>query len=170
MSADPRSGEFVISRTFDAPRRLVWAAWTDEGALVRWFGPKGVTTVAASVDLRPGGVMHYGLRSPDGVEFWGRFVYREVVPPERLVMVNSFSDASGGVTRHPWDPQWPLELLTTVTLDERDGKTTVTVRWSPIDPTDAERAKFDGSHDSMRGGWTGTFERLAEYLGVARAK
>jgi uncharacterized protein YndB with AHSA1/START domain len=164
MIAEQTAREFVISRTFDAPRDLVWKAWTERDQLMRWFGPKRFTMTAGSVDLRPGGVMHYGLRGPDGTEIWGRFVYREVAPPERLVMVNSFSDTAGGITRHPFDPAWPLELLTRTTFEERDGKTTVTVTWSPLNATDAERKTFDGAHDDMRAGWTGTFDNLAEHL------
>jgi uncharacterized protein YndB with AHSA1/START domain len=80
------------------------------------------------------------------------------------VFINSFSDPEGGLTRHPWAPEWPLQMLTVITFDERDGGTLVTVRWSPYDASDLERATFDSGHDSMRGGWTGTFEQLAEYL------
>jgi uncharacterized protein YndB with AHSA1/START domain len=94
----------------------------------------------------------------------GKFVYREIVAPERLVFVNSFSDERGGVTRHPFSPAWPLEMLSTITFSERDGKTTVTVQWIPLNPTEEERATFDGAHDGMKQGWSGTFDQLAAYL------
>jgi uncharacterized protein YndB with AHSA1/START domain len=158
------SKPFVISRTFDAPRALVWKAWADADTLMKWFGPHGCTVTAAKLDLRPGGSFHYALKMPDGKEMWGKFVYREITAPERIVLVNSFSDADGGLTRHPLHPTWPLEMLTTTTFEDVNGKTKLTIRWEPLNPTDAERQTFDGMHGSMSQGWTGTFDKLAEFL------
>ncbi len=159
--------EFVITRTFDAPRDLVWKAWTQRDRLMQWFGPKGFTMTTAKLDFRPGGVFHYCLRTPDGKDMWGKFVYREIVAPERIVLVTSFSDEKGGVTRHPMSPDWPLEMLSTTTFVERQGKTKVIVNWSALNPTDSERNTFDTSHEGMTQGWTGTFDQLAEYLAKA---
>ena len=101
---------------------------------------------------------------------WGKMVYREIVAPDRIVLINSFSDEAGGTTRHPMAPTWPLELLTTVTFEEQPGgKTKVTVRWVPHNATDEERKTFDTSHASMNQGWTGTLDQLAGYLAKARA-
>lgn len=160
---------FEISREFAAPRDLVFKVWTDREHLMRWWGPKGVTIVSCHNDLRVGGTMHYLMRTPDGHDMWGKWVYRDIIPPERLVFVNSFSDEKGGVTRHPMAPEWPQELLSTITFTEHEGRTTVTVRWVPIDANAAERATFDGGRDSMRGGWTGTLDQLADYLGNLRS-
>ena len=88
--------EFVISRTFDAPRELVWKAFTEREHLMQWFGPKGFKMLAGTVDLRPGGTFHYGMQAPDGKTMWGKWIFREIVPPERLVTVVSFSDEQGG--------------------------------------------------------------------------
>lgn len=159
-----KHGAFVISRTFDAPRDLMFQVWTECEHLSHWWGPKGATVSSCRNDLRPGGLMHYAMRTSEGDEIWGRWVYREIAEPERIVFVNSFSDPEGGLTRHPFAAEWPLQMLTVITFDERDGGTLVTVRWSPYDASDLERATFDSGHDSMRGGWTGTFEQLAEYL------
>ncbi len=156
--------EFVVSRTFDAPREVVWRAWTERERLMQWFGPKGFVMTNAKLDFRPGGKFHYCLRSTDGKKMWGKFVYREIVAPERMVLVNSFSDEDERLTRHPMSPTWPLEMLTTTTFTEENGKTTVTVRWSPLEPTAEERKTFDASHDGMRQGWSGTFDQLARYL------
>lgn len=155
---------FVISRTFAAPRDQVWKAWTERERLMEWFGPKGFKMTVANLDFRPGGTFHYCLRPSAGSEMWGKFVYREITPPGRIVMVNSFSDEDGRLNRHPASETWPLEMLTTVTFTEEKGKTTVTVRWSPINPTPEERKTFDSSHDGMRQGWNGTFAQLEEYL------
>jgi len=156
--------EFTISRTFDAPRELMFKLWTDPGHMQRWWGPKGFTSVYSKMDLRPGGLYHYCIRSPDGDDMWGKFVYREIVNPERIVFVNSFSDEKGGVTRHPMHLAWPLEMLSTITFIEQAGKTTVTVQWLPLNATQEERKTFEDGRQSMQLGWTGTFERLAEYL------
>jgi len=162
--------EFVISRVFDAPRDLVWKAFTDPEHMKHWWGPKGFTVRVAKMDFRPGGSYHYCMRSPDGKDMWGKFVYREIVAPERIVFINSFSDENGGLTRHPMSPTWPLEMLSTFTFTERDGKTTFTVRWTPYNATDEERKTFDGAHGGMTQGWTGTLDQLAEYLAKAQQK
>jgi uncharacterized protein YndB with AHSA1/START domain len=172
MTADnqdsPSRDEFVISRTFDAPRELVWKAHTEREHLMRWFGPKGFTMSVATLDLRPGGVFHYCMRSPDGQEMWGKWTFREIVAPEKLVVVVSFSDAAGGITRHPMSPTWPLETLGTTTFAEHDDKTTLSVRWSALNATEIERKTFAESHDNMRMGWGGTFDQLADYLVQAK--
>ncbi len=71
---------FVISRTFDAPRELVWKAFTEPERLKQWWGPKGFKVQFSQMDFRPGGVYHYCLRSPDGKEIWGKFSYRQIKP------------------------------------------------------------------------------------------
>jgi uncharacterized protein YndB with AHSA1/START domain len=145
-SATTQADEFVISRVVDAPRSRVWKAWTNAKELKKWWGPKGFEVVSTKVDLKPGGTFHYLLRSPNGQEMWGKFVYREIVPEERLVFISSFS---------------------TVTFAETAGKTTITVRWSSYEATQKERETFEAGRDSMKAGWTGTFERLDAYLGNA---
>ncbi len=107
--------DFVISRTFDTPRDLVWKCFTDPERMKQWWGPKGFKVIASKMDLRPGGSYLYGLQSPAGQSMWGKFVYREVVPPEKLVLINSFSDEKGGTTRHPGNENWPLQMLSTFT-------------------------------------------------------
>jgi uncharacterized protein YndB with AHSA1/START domain len=164
--SDTKSGdkEFIISRSFDVPRELMFRLWTDPVHMQRWWGPKGATVIHSRMELRPGGTYHYGMRTPDGHEMWGRFVFREIVKPERLVFVNSFSDEKGGLARHPLHLAWPLEMLSTISFTELAGKTTVTVRWLPLNPTEEERKTFEEGFDSMRQGWGGTFEQLAAYL------
>jgi len=159
--------EFVISRTFDAPRDLVWKAWTNAEALAKWWGPKGSTIRVIKLDFRPGGVFHYAMAFQPGHEMFGRFVYREIEAPGRLVYVNSFSDADGGITRAPF-PQlgdkWPLEVLNILTLTEQDGKTTLTLRGGPINATEDERKTYVSMFDSMRQGFGGSLDQLDAYL------
>ena len=156
---------FVISREFDAPRDRVWQAWTEAEHLKQWWGPKGFKVRQLKIDLRPGGTMHYCLQMPDGKEMWGRFVYREIVKPERLVWINSFSDKDGGLSVHPMSPTWPREMHTTVRFEDLGGKTRITVEWLPVEgSTELERKTFEDGRDSMRMGWTGTLEQFAGYL------
>ena len=159
--------EFVISRTFNAPRKLLLKAWTDREKLMKWFGPKGCTLPHANMDFRPGGIFHYMMRTPDGKEMWGKWTFREILAPEKLVLVNSFSDAQGGITRHPLSDSWPLETLSTTTFEERSGKTTITIHWSPLNASELEISTFNGAHEGMQMGWSGTFEQLEAYLAQA---
>jgi uncharacterized protein YndB with AHSA1/START domain len=168
MSTQSQNADFVISRSFDAPRHLVWQCFTEPERMTQWWGPKGSVIVASKMDLRVGGTYLGAMRAPDGRVMWAKFVYREIAAPERLVWVHSFSDEAGGLTRHPLSPTWPLEMLTTVIFEAAaPGKTKVTLRWSPLNATVEEQKTFDAAHDGMRGGWSGTFERLEAYLQTA---
>jgi uncharacterized protein YndB with AHSA1/START domain len=122
----------------------------------------------STLDFHPGGVFHYNMRSPEGFVMWGKFIYREIVAPERIVLIVSFPDENGGVTRYPMSPTWPLETLNTLTLSEHGGKTTLTIRSIPHSATEAERKTFKAGVDSMQQGFTGTMDQLAEYLAKAR--
>jgi uncharacterized protein YndB with AHSA1/START domain len=155
---------FVISHMFNAPRERVWNAWTKCEELTQWFGPAGTTIAEAKMNFRPGGVFHHCMHTLDGKEMWGKFVYRQIVAPEKIVLVNSFSDRDGGITRHPWNARWPLEMLSTVTFSAEGNKTKLTIEWIPLNPTDEERATFDSAHDGMQQGWSGTFGQLTGYL------
>jgi uncharacterized protein YndB with AHSA1/START domain len=169
--AETKIKDFVMSRVFDAPRDLLWKCFTDPDRMKQWWGPKGVKIIAAKMDLRVGGTYLYGMETPDGKTMWGKFVYREITPPERLVFINSFSDEAGGLTRHPLSPTWPLQMLSTFTFEEQPGgksKSKFTVRWSPYEATDEERKTFDAGHDSMKGGWGGTMDQLEAYIAKAK--
>ncbi len=156
--------EFVISRVLNAKQNNVWKAWTEREKLMQWFGPKGVTIPVATMDFRPGGVFHYCMRMPDDSEMWGKWTYREIEPPNKLVLISSFSDAQGGITRHPLAADWPLETLSTTTFVAQGDKTLLTINWSPWNATEAEIRKFSESHAGMEQGWGGTFEQLTAWL------
>jgi len=167
-SSNAPERDFIISRVFDARRELVWKAFTEPERMKHWWGPKGFTVIASKMDLRPGGIYHYGMKAPDGSPMWGKFVYREVAAPERMVFINSFSDEAGGISRHPMAPTWPLEMLSTFTFEEEPGgKTKLTIRWAPHNATADEQKTFDAGHDNMRQGWGGTLDQLTAYLAKA---
>jgi len=163
-ATEPEKGEFVISRIFDAPRELVFKAQAESERLERWWGAKGFTTRVIKLDFCPGGVFHYSMRTPDGHEMWGKFVYREILAPERIVFINSFADKEGNTIQAPFSQTWPLEVLNTLTFSEHAGKTTLTIRSVPYKATKEERETFETGLDSMRQGFNGSLERLADHL------
>lgn len=149
----------VISRVFDAPRELVWKAWTDPEFSKRWWGPKDFTAPVSKIDLRVGGKYISCMRSPDGKDIWGTGVYREIVPPERLVMTDSFSDEKGNVlpaSAYGMPGDWPLELEIAVTLEEIGDKTKMVLQHIGI-PAGKMR-------EDTETGWNESFDKLAESL------
>jgi len=163
MQADSKD-EFVISRVFDAPRELVFDVWTRKEHLDQWFGPKGCKIVGGNLDLREGGTFHYGMQMPDGNVMWGKWTFREVRRPEKLVLISTFSDEKGGITVHPGNPDWPRQTLSTTTFESQGQRTLLTIKWQPYQASDIERRTFAENYASMNGGWSGTFEQLASYL------
>jgi uncharacterized protein YndB with AHSA1/START domain len=151
----PTEREIVITRVFDAPRRLVFEAYTNPEHLPHWLlGPQGWTMPVCEVDLRPGGTWHFAWRKSDGTEMEMRGVYREITPSERLVSTES------------WGGDWP-ETINTLVLSEEDGKTTLscTILYPSKEARDA------ALKTGMKEGMALSFDRLAEYLdAMARAR
>jgi len=149
----------VITRIFDAPRKLVWKAWTEPERMMRWWGPKGFTSPVCRIDLRVGGKYVCCMRSPEGQDFWSTGVYREIVEPERIACTDSFADEEANVvpaTYYGMSPDFPLELQVTVTFEEHDGKTTMTLRHLGI--------PAGSMSDMTRQGWNESFDKLGESL------
>jgi uncharacterized protein YndB with AHSA1/START domain len=143
--------ELVITRTFDAPRSLVFKAWTDPQHMVQWFGPRGFKSTVINMDPRPGGTYRFHMRGPDGDDHWQQGAYRELVEPQRLVSTFVWTDAQG-------KPNGP-ETLLTVTFEEHGEKTRLTLH----------QAVFESvtSRDEHGRGWSSSMERLTEYLAAA---
>lgn len=168
LAALAHGPRLVLARPLDASRDLVWKAWTEPVRLARWWGPKGFAWAGGTMDLRPGGIFHYGMKTPDGrTTTWGRFVYREVVEPSRLVFVVSFSDPNGGITRHPIAADWPLEVLNVLTLEESGAGTALRLEGYPLHASEAERKAFEAGIASMEKGFGGTLDQLAAHLAGA---
>lgn len=153
-----------IVRSFDAPRALVWKAFTEQERLAQWWGPKGAKITHARLDLRPGGVFHYGMQASSDLFMWGQWAFREVEPPARLVFVSSFSTPDGGIGPCPFPMDFPAEVLSTIEFTETDNRTTLTMTGVPINATEAQRLTFQNMKPGMQMGWGGTFEQLAAYL------
>jgi uncharacterized protein YndB with AHSA1/START domain len=149
----------TITRTFDAPREVVWKAWTDPEQMMRWWGPKDFTSPAAKIDLRVGGKYLNCMRSPEGQDFWSTGVYREIVPPERLVFTDSFADENGNVvpaSHYGMGDDFPMEMLVTVTFEEDNGKTKTTLKHEGL--PSGEMAEM------TKAGWNESFDKLVESL------
>ena len=155
---------FVITRKLKAPRDLVWKMYTELEHLKHWWGPKGFEWVHGSLDLKPGGLFHYGMKGPNGDVMWGRFVYQEIVAPERLCFITSFSDAQGSITRAPFALDWPLEVFNVAAFTQEADGTRITLRGAPVNASAAEHEKFRSWKPSMQAGFSGTFEQLERYL------
>jgi uncharacterized protein YndB with AHSA1/START domain len=154
----PAKRELVITRIFDAPRELVWQAWTDPKQIVKWWGPKNFTAPVAKIDLRVGGKYLYCMRSPEGQDYWSTGIYREVVPPERLVCTDSFADADGNVvsgSHYGMGEDFPLEMQVTITFEDIDGKTKMTLKHVGLP---------ESMSDMTSTGWNESFDKLAESL------
>jgi uncharacterized protein YndB with AHSA1/START domain len=158
---------YVLERDFDAPRELVWKAWTDPGLLPRWYGPR-VETVVHRLELKPGGLWLVEMRW-DGKSNYQRVEYTEVSPPERLVWLHASSDADWNVAANPMMPDWPRVLLTTVTFEEDGGRTKLRLTWVPHEASDAEIACFAAAMDGMGKGWGAGMALLEELLAELQA-
>jgi len=155
----------VLKREFNAPRELVFKVWTEPAHFGNWWGPQGFSLEVKKMDVRPGGMFLGCQKSPDGQHtIWGKFVYQEVHAPEKLVWVQSFSDEEGNIIRAPFNPNWPLEILNVLTLEENEGKTLLTLQGGPLNASAEDQEAYDGMAPMVSQGFEGTFEQLANYL------
>lgn len=159
MSATPTSAatarEVLITREFNAPRELVFKAWTDTEHLDRWFAPQGCGIRFVKLDFREGGEFHSCILTPDGKECWARGEYREMTPPQRIVMTMNAADAAGNLVQPAdvgMDPDWPAESVVTIDFSDNGGKTTITLHQTVSE----ELAKKTGAHPS----WLSMLDRL----------
>jgi len=143
-SATSIQRDLQITRIFDAPRELVFRAWSEPAQMAHWWGPKGFTLPVCEMDFRPGGAYRLCMRSPEGNDFWVHGVYREIVAPERIVWSGTLDDQPSN------------ETVMTVTFTEHEGKTQLTMHQT-----------FDFESEATRGaekGWNESLDRLAEAL------
>lgn len=159
-----REKELIITRTFKAPKNLVFKAWSEAERLEQWWGPKGFSLTVEQLNFHPNGVFHYCIQSPDGLKMWGKFVYQDIEPNVKIVFLNSFADENANTIRAPFSDTWPLEMYNVMTLEELDGNTTVQLHISPYNASDSEVTTFGENHENMEIGFTGTFDRLEDYL------
>ncbi|HTW58154.1 MAG TPA: SRPBCC family protein [Terriglobales bacterium] len=163
MAANPKINsmqssewDLVITRVFDAPRELVWKAWTDPKHLAQWWGPKGFTNPRCEWNAHPNGTIRIDMRAPDGVVYPMSGVFQEIVEPERLVFVSSALDENGNSM---------FDVLATATFTERRGKTSLTLQLRVLTTTARAPQHLKG----MEAGWAQSLDRLADRLAEAVA-
>ena len=151
ISAKPPEREVIITRVFNAPRRLVFKMWTDPRHMAQWWGPHGFTNPVCKLDARPGGAILIHMRGPDGTVYPMTGTFREIVEPERLVFIAVAEDLQGNPL---------LEALTVVTFVEQGGKTKLTVHAKAVGLAPEAPQMLAG----MEAGWTQSLERLEELV------
>jgi uncharacterized protein YndB with AHSA1/START domain len=146
--------ELVITRVLDAPVERVWKAWTDPEEIKKWWGPAQFTAPVIKNDLRVGGSYLYNMRSPDGQDFWTTGTFREIVTNERIVLTDSFADEKGNVVppSHYGMDGIPVETEITVTFEEQNGKTKLTIRHAGI------------SDEQAKAGWNESLDKFEAIL------
>jgi uncharacterized protein YndB with AHSA1/START domain len=156
---------FTISRTFDAPRRLVFDCWVDPRHFEKWgLAPAGCTCRLLHADVRPGGYYHLQQELPDGTQLYCKFEFHQINPIDQLIFVTAICDEKGEVVKNPFFPDWPQKLLTTVRFDDEGSGTKVTVLWETLEASDAEVAFFTKNFEIGHQGWSETFDRLRKAI------
>lgn len=156
---------FVISRQFSASPRRVYEAWADPVKMAQWSGPAGSTVEILQGTLAVGQTTISRTASPGGPEMFSLCLWRELTPHSRVVWEQSFCTREGVKCAPPFFDDWPLTLLTEETLEPRDAGTFLTLKWIPIEYTEAALAMFVKQMASMTGGWGGSLDKLEAWLG-----
>jgi len=157
--AQPREKDVLITRTYKTPRETVFKAWTDSHYLKQWFAPQGFTSPHCTADPRVDGSFRYCMRSPEGKDYWGKGVYREIAVPERIVYTDFFTDQDGNQvppSYYGMSASHPQETSVTVKFEEAGNGTKLILRHSV--PEAFEEL------DDMRTGWNQMLDKLGQFL------
>jgi len=160
------NSSFEMERVFAAPLDQVWKAWSERNQLAKWWGPKGCSLEVSLLEFREGGFFHYAMRFENAPPMWGRFNYREIVPNERIVWLNSFANEKCGIARAPFSDFCPLEIENSVTFEEEEGTTRMTLYAEPFGAS-VEEVKYFAelcSSGNLERGNCGMFDQLADHL------
>ena len=160
--------QYVLERVFDAPRSLVWKTWTDPDLVPRWYGP-GVESIVHRIDVRPGGLWLHEMRWSGNANYQ-RAEYTDVVMHEKLVFLQSVTDAQWAVIANPMMADWPRTLLTTVDFKDAGGKTAMRLTWAPHEATEVEIACFAAAIEGMGKGWNAGMDLLEQLLADLQAE
>jgi uncharacterized protein YndB with AHSA1/START domain len=152
-----------IVRSFNAPKSLVFTAFADAAAFAEWWGPAGMPVTVVDFDFRQGGKVHYKMEG-NGQTMWGIFHYHNIIQPDLLEFVSSFSDESGNICTSPFPIDFPLEIFNQLVFEEENGVTTITLSGHPLNATKEQEATYYGMIANMSQGFAGTFNQLAAYL------
>jgi uncharacterized protein YndB with AHSA1/START domain len=158
-----------IVRDFNAPRTLVFEAFSTAAAFAEWWGPAGMPITVTHFDFRKGGKLLYKSEGA-GFVMWGLFKYSDIASPELIEFTNAFSDEAGNVCQAPFPMEFPLEIFNQITLQENNGITTLTLEGHPVNATAEQEATFYAMTNNISGGFAGTFNQLDAYLAKAQKK
>lgn len=155
-----------IERIFNAPRELVWLAWTEPKYISRWWGPKGFTAPFCKIDLRAGGRFHYCMKSPEGKEYWNIGEFIEVNPPEKIISIMNFSDKNGNKLKPSYyglGEDFPEDMFDIVTFEEMYvNKTKLTLR--------REHSIDNARKYGVEQGWSESLDKFSETLNQLRSQ
>ena len=156
--------QFSITRSFKAPKQLVFNAFTNAEALAQWWGPANMGIDVLKLDFRPKGTFHYSMKMGDTVRY-GVFHYVAIEEPNRIEWINSFADEAGEIIAAPFPGLvFPKEVMNILTLTENDGVTTLHLTGYPINANEEEENTYYSMFASMKQGFTGTLDQLEAYL------
>lgn len=148
-----------MTRIFDSPVEEVWKAWTEPDSIMKWWGPKGYTAPVIRNELKVGGSYLYLMRSPGGDDVWSTGKFVEIIPNKKIVSTDSFADSEGNIvpaSLYHMNGDWPMELYVTVTFEEVDGKTKLTLLHQGF--PDGENRYY------AEQGWGESLDKLEDYL------
>jgi uncharacterized protein YndB with AHSA1/START domain len=160
------SDKFVINRSFAAPIDVVFDMWISPEHIANWLPPVGFKMNYIKADVKPGGTSFYSMSNAEGMTMYGKSTYKEIIKPSLLSYTQVFCDEKGNVSRHPMAPTWPETMLAIVKFSEEENQTTrVTVETEVFgQATSEEKEMFNKAKGGMTQGWTGSFDKLEEYL------
>jgi uncharacterized protein YndB with AHSA1/START domain len=153
----------MIVRDFKAPSTKVFQAFSAAEGFADWWGPAGMPLSIKRFEFRKGGTLHYKMEG-GGNTMWGLFKYANIVSPDLIEFVNSFSDEEGNICKAPFPMEFPLEIFNRITLRENSGITTLTFESHPLNATPEQEATFHSMINNISGGFAGTFSQLEAYL------
>ena len=155
--------EFILTKTLNAPKEMIFDAFATAEALAQWWGPVEAPIDVVSLDFRPEGIFHYKMK---GTRIsYGIFRYKKMERPDNITWINSFADENGAISKPPFkDFDLPKEILNTITLTETDGITTLVLKSEPINASESEINCFYSITEGMEQGFGGTLNELADYL------
>ena len=157
------AAEFIITHEFNAPKELVFNAFSDADALNEWWGPVECKNTVIKLDFKPGGIFHFKMDFNGNINY-GRFIFGKIQPHDLLEFTNAFADENANVVPAPFDIKIPKEIFYRLRFTEDKGKTTITLTGQPVNATAEESAGFKSINADMKKGFGATFDKLGEYL------
>jgi uncharacterized protein YndB with AHSA1/START domain len=158
-----QKADFIHVHEFDAPKELVFKAFSTAEALNEWWGPVESCNTVLQLDFQPGGIFHYQMETKGRISY-GRFIFGEIKPFDLLEFTNAFADENAQIVKAPFDLELPLEIFYRLTFAENQGKTTVTLTGQPVNASTEQEDVFKSINNDMRQGFGATFNQLSAYL------